>query len=205
MIWIEDVGRDLRPVHPAALRLARIVQHAGGQLQFGVGELVGRGGGSEIRHRIIGGIEAFGGGVLQAGDDALAAVGQFAGLGPLRRVFTRAVELLDRGALGLAVESAQRFAAEHFAQFVGDRLIGGGNVARGLHRLLGRLRRGRRGGRGRRRGRRRGRGIALRRFVLGGFGWFGFGGGRGDDFRGLRIGRLGGRARRCRLGGIGRR
>ena len=124
MLGIEDIGRDLRPVHPAALRLACIVEHAGGQLQFGVGELVGRGGGGEIRHRIVGGIEAFGGGILQAGDDALGAGGQLAGLGPQRRIFARAVEFLDRGALALAVESAQRLAAEHFAQFVGDRLIG---------------------------------------------------------------------------------
>ena len=128
MLGIEDVGRDLRPVHPAALRLARIVQHAGGQLQFGVGELVRRGGGGEIRHRIVGRIEAIGGGVLQAGDHALGAVGQLAGLGPLRRIFARAVEFLDRGALVLAVEIAQRLAAEHFAQFVGDRLIGRGTL-----------------------------------------------------------------------------
>ena len=89
MLGIEDVGRDLRPVHPAALRLARIVEHAGGQFQFGFGKLVRRGGGGEIRHRIVGRIEAFGGGILQAGDHALAAVGQFAGLRPLRRIFAR--------------------------------------------------------------------------------------------------------------------
>ncbi len=35
MIRILDVGADLRPVHPAALRLARVIQHAGGQLQIG--------------------------------------------------------------------------------------------------------------------------------------------------------------------------
>src|SRR6185369_17517481 len=135
--------------------------------------------------------------------DTLGAVGELARLRPLRRVFTRAVEFFDRGALGLAVENAQRPAAEHFAQFVGDRLIGGGHVARGLHRLPGRLRRGRRGGRGCRRCRRRGCGIALRRFVPGRFGWFGFG--SGDDFGRLRIRRIGSGARRRRLGGIGRR
>jgi len=54
-------------------------------------------------------IEAFGGGILQARDDALGAVGQFAGLGPLRRVFARAVELLDRGALGLRSKKRSDF------------------------------------------------------------------------------------------------
>ena len=73
MLGIEDVGGDLRPVHPAALRLAGIVEHAGGQFQLGFGELIRRSGGSEIRHRIFGRIEPFGGGILQAGDHAFAA------------------------------------------------------------------------------------------------------------------------------------
>ena len=76
VIGIEDVGGDLRPMHPAALRLASIVEHAGGQLQFGIGELVGRSRSGKIRHRIVGGIEPLSGGVLQAGDHALGAVGE---------------------------------------------------------------------------------------------------------------------------------
>ena len=101
---------DLRPVHAAALRLARIVEHAGGQLQFGFGERIRRGGGGEIRHRIIGGIEAVGGRILQPRDHALGAGGQRAALGPERREVARVVEFLDRGALVLAVEIAQRLA-----------------------------------------------------------------------------------------------
>ena len=189
VLGIENIGRDLRPVHPAALRLTRIVQHAVGQLQFGVGQLVRRGGGSEIRQRIVGGIQAVGSRVLQPRDHALGAGGQLAGLGPQRRVFAGRIELLDRRALGLAVEIAHRLAAEHVAQFVGDRLIGGGDVACSLHRLGGGRcggcgrgsRRGSRGCGSRRRGRRFG-GLCRR---------------RGDDVS--RLGRLGG------LGRIGHR
>ena len=138
---------DLRPVHPAALRLARIVQHAGGQLQFGFRKRIRRGRRGEIRHRIIGRIQAFGGGILEARDDALAALGQRAALRPQRRIFARGVELLDRGSLGLAVEIAQGFRAQHVAQFVGDRLIGRRDVAGSLGRFLGGFGGRRRGGR----------------------------------------------------------
>ena len=68
MLRILDVAADLRPVHPAALRLARIVQHAGGQLQFGFRQRIRRGRRGEIRHRIVGGVQAVGGGVLEARD-----------------------------------------------------------------------------------------------------------------------------------------
>ena len=141
MLGIEDVAADLRPVHPAALRLARVIQHAGGQLQFGFRKRIRRGRRGEIRHRIIGGVQAVGGGILEPRDDAFAARGQRAGLRPQRRKFARGVELLDRGAFGLAVEIAQRFRAHHVAQFVGDRLIRRRDVARGLDRFLGGRRR----------------------------------------------------------------
>ena len=71
MLGIEDVAADLRPVHAAALGLARIVEHAGGELQLGFGERIGRRGGGEIRHRVIGGIEAVGRRILQPRDHAL--------------------------------------------------------------------------------------------------------------------------------------
>ena len=174
VLGILDVGGDLRPVHPAALGLSRIVEHARGQFQFGFGELVRRSGGGKIRHRIVGRIEALGGGVLQTGDHALAAVGQFAGLRPLRRVVARRVELLDGRALVLAVEIAQRFGADHVAQAVGDRLVGWSDGA-DLDRFLGGFG-GRRGGcRSRRRGgcgvvgRRCGRGHDISRFGRGRF------------------------------------
>ena len=130
---------DLRPVHAAALRVARIVQHAGGELQFGVGQRVRRGRSGEIRHRIVGRVEAVGRGILQPRDHALGR--SSVSCRPVvntRRIFAGRVELLDRAALVLAVESAQRLAGELFAQFVGDRLIGGRHVARGLDRLGGR-------------------------------------------------------------------
>ena len=169
VLGILDVGGDLRPVHPAALGLSRIVEHARGQFQFGFGELVRRSGGRKIRHRIVGRIEALGGGILQTGDHALAAVGQFAGLRPLRRVVARRVELLDGGALVLAVEIAQRFGAEHVAQAVGDRLVGRSDGA-DLHRLLGGFGGGRGGCRSRRRRRLRRRWPQVRGDGLGGFG-----------------------------------
>ena len=140
---------DLRPVHPAALRLARVIEHAGGQLQVGFGKRIRRGRGREIRHRIIRCIQALGGCVLQTRDDALAAVAQFAGLRPQRRIFARGVEFLHRRPLGLAVEIAQRFCAQHVTQPVGNRLIRRRNIARRLDRLLGGLG-GRCGGRSRR-------------------------------------------------------
>ena len=37
---IENIAGNLRPVHPAALRLACIVEHAGSQFQFGFGKLI---------------------------------------------------------------------------------------------------------------------------------------------------------------------
>jgi len=43
MIGVRNISADLRPVHPAALRLAGIIQHAGGQFQFGFRKRVGRG------------------------------------------------------------------------------------------------------------------------------------------------------------------
>ena len=76
MLGIEDVAADLRPVHAAALGLARIVEHAGGEFQLGIGERIRRGGGGEIRHRIVGGIEAVGGRILQPRDHALGRCGQ---------------------------------------------------------------------------------------------------------------------------------
>ena len=159
VLGILDVGGDLRPVHPAALGLPRIVEHARGQFQFGFGELVRRSGSGKIRHRIVGRVEALGGGILQTGDNALAAIGQFAGLRPLRRIVARRVELLDGSALVLAVEIAQRFGADHVAQAVGDRLVGRSDSAH-LHRLLGGFGGGRGGCRSRRRG---GCGVVSRR------------------------------------------
>ena len=146
---ILDIARDLGIVHPAALRLARIIHHAGGQFQIGFRQRIGIGGGGEIRRRIIGGIEAVGGGILQPRDDALAGRGQRAALRPQRGEVTRGVEFLDRGPLGLAVEIARRLAAQQILELVGDRLIRGRDVARGLDRLGG----GSRGGRRRRGGR----------------------------------------------------
>jgi hypothetical protein len=40
MVRIENIATDLRPVHPAALRLTRIVQYAGGQFQLGIRQRV---------------------------------------------------------------------------------------------------------------------------------------------------------------------
>ena len=80
----------------------------------------------------------------------LPLVGQRAALRPQRRKFARGVEFLDRGPFGLAVEIAQRFRAQHVAQFVGDRLIGRRDVAGGLDRFLGGLGGRRCGGRSRR-------------------------------------------------------
>ena len=102
MIGIEDVGADLRPVHPAALGLARVIQHAGGQLQFGVRKSIRRSRRSKIRHRVIGGIQAIGIRILEPCDDAFAALGQSAGLRPQRRKFTRGVKLLNCRAFALA-------------------------------------------------------------------------------------------------------
>ena len=147
-----------------------------------------------------------GGGIRQAGDDALASFGKLAGLGEHRRVVAGRIEFLGGGALILAVEGTQRLAGEQFAQLVGDRLILGGNIARGLRGFCsgssGRRRRGggrcrcRRCGTCRRRGcgcrgRRcggRDRGIGLRR--IGGFRCR-----RGGDIGGLRLGGL------CRCAG----
>ena len=79
VLGIGDVGRDLRPMHPAALRLARIVEHAGGEFQFGFGERVGR----RRRRRNPAPDsrpdQAVGGGGLEARDHALGA-GVTAGL-----------------------------------------------------------------------------------------------------------------------------
>ena len=107
MIRKQYVIADLRPVKPAALCLARVIEHAAGQLQIGFRKLIRRGRRREIRHRIVGGIQAFGSRILQACDDAFAVLGQRAGLGPQRRKFTRGVKLLNRRAFALAVEIAQ--------------------------------------------------------------------------------------------------
>ena len=106
VLGVLDVARDLRIVHPAALRLTRIVQHAVGQFEVGFGQRVRRGRGGKIRRRIIGGVQAVGGGILEARDDALGGLGQRAALGPQRREVARGVELFHRGAFGLAVEIA---------------------------------------------------------------------------------------------------
>jgi len=132
MLRILDVSADLRPVHPAALRLTRVVQHAGGQLQLSVRQQIRRGRRSEIRHRIVGGIQAIRGGIPETRDDAFTARIQSAGLSPQRREFACGVKLLHRGAFGLTVEIAQRFGAQRFAQFVGDRLICRRDAARSL-------------------------------------------------------------------------
>ena len=185
MFRILDVGRDLRPVHPAALRLTRIVHHAGGQFQIGFRQRVGGIGRRKIRHRIVGRVQTVGGGILQPRDDALAVRGQRAALRPQRSEVARGVEFLDRGPLGLAVEIARRFGAQQILEFVGDRLIRGRDVARGLDRLLGGFG-GRRSGSG---GRRRSRGGG-RRVLLGGIRLVGVGGRSGDDVGRLCLGRL---------------
>ena len=199
MFGIEDVGRDLRPVHPAALRLAGVVEYARCQLQLGFCNLIRRGCGSEIRHRIVGRVQALGGGVLEPCDHALGAGGEGTALRPQRREVSRGVEFLDRGPLALAVEIAQRFGAQHIAQLVRDRLIGRRDVACGLDRL---------GRRGRGDSRRSRGGCAIGRLRLGGFLGradrrlcrighrrggihFEIGGGRGRD-----VGRFGSRYRR---------
>ncbi len=171
MFGIENVAADLRPVHAAALGMACIVEHAGGELQLGIGQRIGRGGAGEIWHRIVGGVEAVGGRVLQPCDDALGRRGQVAGLGPDRREIARAIKLLDRRALVLAVEMARGLGADDVPELVRDRLVGGGHVACGLHRLGG-------GSCGRRCSgscRRGGRGVSLGRLGRGRLGRGGLG------------------------------
>jgi hypothetical protein len=82
MLRILNVAADLGPVHPAALGLARIVEHAGGQLQIGFCKRVRRRCCAEIRHRIVGGVQAIGGGIPETRDDALSGRGQRAALRP---------------------------------------------------------------------------------------------------------------------------
>ena len=177
-------------MHAATLRLAGVIQHAGGKLQVGLRQRIRRGRSSEIGHRVIGSVETIGCGILQAGNHALAGLREAARLCPERGEFARAVELLNRATFGLAIEIAHGFSAQHFLQFVGDRLICGGNIAGTFHRLrrqlLGRLLRllgGRSSG-----------GSSGRRCCCGrcqgsdcGVGFAGVGWRRGDD-----VGRLGG-------------
>ena len=105
MLGILDVGGDLRPVHPAALRLAGIVQHRWRSASVRLrparrARSRRRNPAPDSRRRSRPSASAS----FSRAITPLASGGQRAGCGPHRRVVARGVELLDRGALGLAVE-----------------------------------------------------------------------------------------------------
>ena len=137
MIGIEDVRADLRPVHPAALGLTRVVEHAGGQFQFGIRERIRRRCSGEIRHRIVGGIEAVGRGVLEPCNHALGACGEGAALRPQPahiRAWCRIFRRQRARPCGQNISTILRPASR--LQFVGDRLIRRRDTARGLDRFF---------------------------------------------------------------------
>ena len=81
MLRILDIPAHLRPVHPAALRLPSVIQHAGGQFQIGFRKHVGIAA-IEVRHRIIGRVQSLGSAILQPRNHALAVLCQRSALRP---------------------------------------------------------------------------------------------------------------------------
>jgi len=100
--------------------------------QVGIGR-AGRARWLRIRHRIVGGIEAFGGGILQPLDDALGA-GRSTGPACVHcgAYSPRWRTSRPRARSALRSKTRQRLAAEHFAPIYRRRLMGPGTLLAAL-------------------------------------------------------------------------
>ncbi len=121
-----------------------------GQLDFGVGERGRVGQRREIRHRIVGGIEAVGIDMAEIGDRGVGARIGLAVGDPERRVVAAGIERVDLRAVLLAADDVVEFAVGEIVQLVGDRARSGRGRRRGSvsRRRRGRRCRRRAGGRG---------------------------------------------------------
>ena len=165
---VDAVRRDA-----AGLQMARESEHRDGQPDVAIGERLGGAEACEIRHRIVGGDEALGGGSLQPRDHGLRACGEAAVMDPQRGVVALSVEGLHRPALGDALAApVEMVGGDDGAQPIGDLGVAGGEEfvdgALDVEAAAGGARRGRRRRFGRRLGGARGlmRRFGLRRLVL---------------------------------------
>ena len=102
VVAVFDIGGDARRRDAADGEMAHVGQHRFGELQVAGGERLGAVDGAEFRHRIIGGVEAVVGGVLQLRDGGLGLRGQAAVMDPQRRIAARGVDGFDGAAVGRA-------------------------------------------------------------------------------------------------------
>ena len=93
-VWfaVVDFGQHAGRRDAADLQMAGEGQHRIGELDVAVGQRLGAGEAAEFRHRIIGGIEPVGGGVLEPRDHRLGAGVEPAVADPQRRVVARGIE-----------------------------------------------------------------------------------------------------------------
>ncbi|MEI9805667.1 MAG: hypothetical protein WDN48_16240 [Pseudolabrys sp.] len=97
-----------------------------GELDVAVGQRLGVRQRAEIRHRVVGRVEAFGSGILQPCHRGPGLRRQLAVADPQRRVAARGVELFDRLAFRLAFDLTVELAGDDAAQLVGDLRVAGG-------------------------------------------------------------------------------
>ena len=104
---VGNVRADARPVHAADRGMMRVSDHRHRQLQFGVGECCGirR---SEVRRRIVGGIETVGIDMMQVIDRGLGLVVDLAVGDPERRVIAAGIERVDDDAVFLVADDPCR-------------------------------------------------------------------------------------------------
>ena len=127
MVAVFDFDRNAGRRDAADRQVTGKGQHRIGELDVAVGERLRPGEAAELRHRIIGRVEPFGGGVLEPRDHGLGARRELAIADPQRRVAARGVERLDRLALGHAIDALlDLLGGDEVAQLVGDLRVAGG-------------------------------------------------------------------------------
>ena len=133
-----NVGRDAARVDAADLRVARIFQHRGGEMQLGCRQVVRRRRRGEIGRMIIARHQAVGRNLTEEGDGRLGARVDLAVAGPERLVVALLVELLGAGAVVLEGDVAvEALTVDEVAQGVGHLRVYAGRRRRGLRRFGG--------------------------------------------------------------------
>ena len=127
---IENVAADTRPMHASDRGVMRVGDDRRGEPHLGIGERRRIGRGREVRHRIVGRIEAVGVDLAEISHGFLGAGVDLAVGDPERRVVARGIERLERRAILLAADEAVELAVTEFAQLIGDRRVGVGDRAR---------------------------------------------------------------------------
>ena len=136
---VEDVAADARPMHASHLRVMRVGDDRGAELELALGEARRIGHRGNIRHHVVGRVQAVGIDTPEIVDRGQSAVVDLALGDPYRRVAALRIERIERRSFFFVAHQAVELAAGEFAQLLHDRVDRRRRRGRSCHSIGGRL------------------------------------------------------------------